>query len=142
VNNNTSSSAENRAGERGVADGSEASPCALAVRSAGRSSQASWRLGEDSLAIAWCDAVLPFDFRTTGRGVKTMTLYPTSELSKNAAKTLRRELKIELTADLAQFLNVEFSKANAKFAEKDHLKQLLSDYYGGKSREFGGPDVV
>ena len=65
-----------------------------------------------------------------------MQLYPTSALTKRAAKVLKNEVKVQLTADLAAFLNDEFTKANAKFADKGHLNALVGSYYQAKSAQF------
>ncbi|MCX6922385.1 MAG: hypothetical protein NT154_04095 [Verrucomicrobia bacterium] len=62
-----------------------------------------------------------------------MVLYPTSELSKAAAKVLKKELKMALTADLAQFLNREFAQSVGQFAEARHLQALVGQYYQNKS---------
>lgn len=62
-----------------------------------------------------------------------MVLYPTSELSKAAAKVLKRDLKIELSHELAKFLNKEFAMSTSKFAEPAHLKALVGRYYQQQS---------
>lgn len=62
-----------------------------------------------------------------------MVLYPTSDLCKAAAKVLKKDLRTQLTADLANFLNQEFAKCVGKFAEPANLKSLLGQYYQKKS---------
>jgi len=62
-----------------------------------------------------------------------MVLFPTSDLSKAAAKALKKDLKVQLTADLAMFLNKEFAKIVVKFSEPSHLKSLVGQYYQQQS---------
>lgn len=69
-----------------------------------------------------------------------MVLYPTSDLSKAAAKVLKKDLKVQLTADLAQFLNQDFAKVVSKFADPSYLKALVGRYYQSKSGEFLNPE--
>jgi hypothetical protein len=65
-----------------------------------------------------------------------MVLYPTSDVSKAAAKVLKKDLKVQLTADLAMFLNQEFAKSVGKFAQPSHLKSLVGQYYQQQSNQF------
>lgn len=65
-----------------------------------------------------------------------MVLYPTSDLSKAAAKVLKKDLRVQLTASMAMFLNKEFAKLASKFAEPSHLKSLIGQYYQQQSNQF------
>jgi len=71
-----------------------------------------------------------------------MQLYPTSNLTKLAGKTLRNHLKVQLTADLASFLNQEFATETAKFADTAFLNKLVGKYYQTKSNQLLGKTPV
>lgn len=68
-----------------------------------------------------------------------MVLYSTSDLAKTAAKILKKELKVQLTANLAMFLNQEFANSVGEFAEPSHLKSLVGQYYQQQSNQFLNP---
>jgi hypothetical protein len=65
-----------------------------------------------------------------------MVLFPTSDLSKAAAKVLKKELKLQLTLDLAQFMNQDFAQTVAKYSEPSYLKSLVGRYYQKQSNQF------
>ncbi len=71
-----------------------------------------------------------------------MVLYPTSNLSKAAAKVLKKDLKVQLTVGLAMFLNQEFAKIAGKFSEPNHLKSLVGQYYQQQSNQFLDPGLT
>ena len=66
-----------------------------------------------------------------------MHLYPTTALARMAAKTLK-EMNVELTSELAELLNSEFSAHAAKFSEKEHLRRLVGKFYQNRATEFFG----
>jgi len=68
-----------------------------------------------------------------------MHLFPTNRLARRATKTLK-EMKVELTPELAELINSEFSTYTDTFVQRDNLRYLVGRFHQRQvARFFGNP---